>query len=161
MGPKGAKLVDFEVFEASFADLSADLKPLHKTHPVLITPRDATTTAAQLWNLVAKLNVSATNARLVAGTKTLHHLLPEVTPPIDRQYTAQFFYGPSGKGLSMGEEVAFMEMFPWLAFIAHEREQVINRLLADDTSTMATSFTKLIDNALVGFVLDQPTTVTS
>ena len=39
------------------------------------------------------------------GSKVLHHVLPDLVPPIDRQYTFKFFYGRTL--LSIPEEVAF------------------------------------------------------
>src|SRR5918992_1403527 len=33
-------------------------------------------------------------ARVVAGTKTLHHLLPDLAPPVDTRWTGAFFMWP-------------------------------------------------------------------
>jgi hypothetical protein len=48
-------------------------------------------TVDAVWNAIETLNVVDNNAQLVAGTKTLHHLLPELVPPMDREYTQRCF----------------------------------------------------------------------
>ena len=36
--------------------------------------------------------MSVAAAQIVANSKALHHLLPALVPPIDREYTFRFFY---------------------------------------------------------------------
>ena len=84
---------------------------------------------------------------LVAGTKALHHLLPSLIPPVDREYTIRFFHG--NKGMHMGEERAFKEVFPAFAEIA---SRVTDDLAVNERSPMNTSPTKIVDNAIVGYV---------
>lgn len=44
-----------------------------------------------LWELIDAVRVSRANNPIVSGSKTFHHLLPELIPPIDREYTRRFF----------------------------------------------------------------------
>lgn len=44
-----------------------------------------------LRDVFLNLKVMESNARLVGNSKALHHLLPELVPPVDRQYTVKFF----------------------------------------------------------------------
>ncbi len=46
----------------------------------------------QLRTLIEKLKVGANSTILVPETKAIHHLLPSLCPPIDRNYTLRFFY---------------------------------------------------------------------
>jgi hypothetical protein len=41
----------------------------------------------QLWMVVESLGVVENVAKIVAGTKTLHHLLPDLVVPMDRAWT--------------------------------------------------------------------------
>ena len=42
---------------------------------------------------ISGLRISASETQIVAGSRALHHVLPELVPPIDREHTIQFFYG--------------------------------------------------------------------
>jgi hypothetical protein len=67
-------------------------------------------------------------------------------PPIDREYTLRFFYNP----LNQGDEVAFKEIYPYFHKIASAcRDEIVTYI----GHGMNTSQTKVIDNAIVGFVL--------
>jgi hypothetical protein len=46
---------------------------------------------ASLDRLIANLGIVENKARIVAGTKTLHHILPDLVPPMDRAWTGAFF----------------------------------------------------------------------
>jgi len=48
-------------------------------------------TLTAIDSLVSGLAVVDNKARIVAGTKTLHHLLPDLVPPMDRAWTGAFF----------------------------------------------------------------------
>src|SRR6478736_2756414 len=52
---------------------------------------DAAATAERLWLLIDRLRITDTGVRLVASTKALHHLLPNLVVPMDRQFTGAFF----------------------------------------------------------------------
>jgi hypothetical protein len=63
----------------------------------------------QLWALIDELGVVDNNSRIVAGTKTLHHLLPDLIPPMDRQYTGGFFRLSGNRWQDPYQEDAFVE----------------------------------------------------
>lgn len=69
---------------------------------------------------------------------------------MDREYTLNFFYGH--KTLSRGdEETKFKEMFPRFALIAHDCPTQIRSRMGRG---MNTSVTKVLDNAIVAYVLE-------
>ena len=45
------------------------------------------------WQIIAAIKVSTSRTQSVAASKMLHHFLPDLIPPIDRQYTFSFFTG--------------------------------------------------------------------
>ena len=45
----------------------------------------------QLWTAIRSLGVVENKAKIVAGTKTLHHLLPGLVIPMDHVWTGMFF----------------------------------------------------------------------
>lgn len=145
MGPTGAKLVDFEPFCDGIRRQSAVLEELE---PVVITDvDDVDAVVDKLWRAVSSARLSASGTQIVTGTKALHHLLPDLVPPIDRTYTIRFFH--ENTTMSRGDEDAFREVYPALVEIA---ARAGDHLKVNDRSPMNTSRTKIIDNAIVGYV---------
>jgi hypothetical protein len=106
--------------------------------------------AKQLWLVIDSLGVVENHAKIVAGTKTLHHLLPELVMPMDRSYTGRFF-GMGGHEWqnSVYQRRAFCAMYRHFQLIAH-------RVLPQEYVTgtgWRTGRAKLLDNAIIGFCL--------
>jgi hypothetical protein len=148
MGPGKTKLVDFEQMVASFQSLSTHIKQLEGLQIWNLAPEQVEETKKMIWNVIASLQIGIGQTRIVSGSKALHHLLPELVPPIDREYTLRFFF--NHKTLNQGGEAEFHEMYPHFHRIAVScRGQIDARL----GKGMNTSFTKVIDNAIVGYVI--------
>ena len=79
-------------------------------------------------------------------------MLPELVPPIDRQYIFRFFTGQ--KAVNRGDEHAFLEWFPLLCEIGRRCPDEIGAAL-ERGGVMATSQSKVIDNAIIGFMQRQ------
>jgi hypothetical protein len=149
MGEQAAKVGEFEDMVGS---LRSALPLLRRLWPVEITRLQAdrvSTTAHDVWAVIGSLRVSTSETRIVAGSKALHHVLPDLVPPIDRQYTFRFFTGQ--KAVTGGDERAFGEWFPYFVEIASRGRVPIEEALARQ-GFMATSVTKVIDNAIIGFM---------
>lgn len=102
--------------------------------------------AGRLWRLIGNLEISATKSKVVQGAKLLHHLLPELMPPIDRRYTGTFFaYHPT----------RFQEGEPVFTGIYSEFCKIARRLPLDQHVAwpLHTSITKVMDNAIIGYCL--------
>jgi dCTP diphosphatase len=100
-----------------------------------------------MWSGVASVSdVTSNKAKLVSTTKTLHHILPDLFVPIDREYTATFFrwWGPE---LQNDQERVFRRTYE--AFIDLARSQDLPSYLDNDWNS---SLGKVIDNAVVGYV---------
>jgi hypothetical protein len=90
MGPTGAKLVDFATFCERIRRQRMILEELESF--VITDLDDSNAVADTIWRAVSDARVSASATQVVAGTKTLHHLLPDLIPPVDREYTIRFFH---------------------------------------------------------------------
>ena len=109
-----------------------------------------------LWKVIHALNLSQTRSQVVTGAKVLHHLLPGLIPPIDRQYTAKFFTPSSLKNpRDVNSSSHFKAIAEGIGFIA----RLLGEGYGDDYLTelvgstpWSTSETKLIDNAIIGYV---------
>ena len=101
--------------------------------------------AGPLATLIEKLGIVDNQSTIVAGTKALHHLLPDLVPPMDRQWTGLFFgWKPSDPQYAHNR--IFVEAFTSLVQVARE----VNLSLFSDFEWF-TSISKCLDNALIGY----------
>jgi hypothetical protein len=149
MGKQAAKVGDFGAMVHSFRAQASAIGDLWDLHICTLPEDGGDAVAEQVWAVLGSLKVSTSATRIVAGSKALHHALPELVPPIDRQYTFQFFTGQ--KAVNSGDEQAFLEWFPYLAEIGRRAADDIQEAL-DRRGFMATSAAKVVDNAIVGFM---------
>lgn len=148
MGKGKTKLRDLDVIKAGVRAQSATVASLQGLSLCEISPSAVGQVGRDLWRLLSGLTVSIAEARIVANSKVLHHLLPRLIPPIDRTYTFNFFYNRNM--LSIAEEDAFSEMFSRFHRIAINNRDIIAGLVGRGWNT---SETKVIDNAIVGYVI--------
>ena len=149
LGSKGAKLRDLQEIRQSFLDLSADIEKVQHLNLCDIPDVDIELVGKKLKIIIESLKVGANSTMLVPGTKAIHHLLPSLCPPIDRNYTLRFFYDQPQ--ISRSEGKIFEEIFPEFHRIARSCKETITRRLTDHHG-MSSSQTKIIDNAIVGWV---------
>lgn len=125
--------------------------PLEELWPLEITnlsEGDARSAAEIAWKVTAKLEVSTSRTQIVAGSTFLHHLLPDLLPPIDRQYTFSFF---TGQKAVVSDRMAFLAWLPLFADIGSRCRVPIEEAIRRG-GCMATGQAKVIDNAVVGFM---------
>jgi hypothetical protein len=149
MGKTKTKLVDFSSFRKSilsqksiFIDLSAfKLSQLNGDSHV----------QEKLKTLLMNLKIGVGEKRIVYNSKTVHHILPDLLPPIDRQYTLLFFFGNTNPA---GEEMhLFDQIFPHFAKVANEKRPIITQIVSQSIDSFHSSESKVVDNAIVGYVL--------
>jgi len=134
---------------ASLRAAAPRIQALWDLHICQLPANDVEAIADELWSVLASLRVSTSATRIVAGSKALHHVLPALVPPIDRQYTFQFFTGQ--KAVTKGDERALLAWFPYLAEVGHRAKDDIDAALTRG-GFMATGPAKIIDNAIIGFM---------
>jgi len=150
MGPGLAKLAELEDIKESFRKLKGQISKLQCVEITSIHDSNITPVTSDLWEVLASTRVSISKTKIVANSKALHHILPDLMPPIDREYTLRFFYNHTT--LNQGDEVAFKEIYPYFHKIASAcRDKIMSHI----GFGMNTSQTKVIDNAIVGFVLKE------
>lgn len=148
MGAGNTKLREIKEIETSFKSQIDSIRYLQTLNLVELEASRIEDVTELLWNLIANLRVGVGSTKIVANSKALHHLLPSLLPPIDREYTLRFFY--NHKTLNQGDEVAFREIYPRFHEIATSQRKLIQKFIG---LGMHTSESKVIDNAIVGFVL--------
>ena len=109
---------------------------------------DVGTVAGQLWNVIGNLTMTTADAKIVSGTKAIHHLVPNLIPPMDNRYTGDFFLG---YGIGQGRETVFRRIYQAFTDLTHSlacNEEFMERVGRD----FNTSVTKTVDNAIIGYV---------
>lgn len=90
MGKTKNKIVSFKKFKGQI-EARATHKLLTKLHGTKTEwNTDNTETLTDIVTLIRFINVSEAGSFLVSSSKTLHHLLPDLVCPIDREYSVRF-----------------------------------------------------------------------
>lgn len=153
MGKQKAKVVGFDVMTESFRAMAGLVQELWDANITDVPEGEVAGMGDKIWNIIRLARVSQSQTRIVAGSKALHHMLPDLVPPIDRQYTFQFFMGQ--KSVHRGDASAFREWFPYFCLIGRSCRAEIEHILQRG-GFMATSRAKIIDNAIIGFIQKCP-----
>jgi len=149
MGPQGAKLVSFDTFACSLRDHGSRLDKFCLLRIESLTAPDVSVLSDSLWAIIEDIQVSATKSKIVAGSKTLHHLLPNLVPPIDREHTAEFFLW--GNQMQYRQREMFLDVFPRLVALAKNMVGQVHEYIGRGFNT---SLPKIVDNAIMGFMVD-------
>ena len=105
---------------------------------------DVDAVAKALWQLIGKLKVVDNKSLIVPGSKTLHHLLPDLVPPMDRAWTGAFFLWSMSS--TKYEERIFIKTLTTFSKIAQASKA--SQYVGHDWRT---SPTKVLDNAIIGY----------
>jgi len=87
MGPGNTKLLDIATIRDGVRKNTKRLEDLQTLNITTVTQDQQEEVIDALWAVLADLWVSVAEARIVANSKLLHHILPGLVPPIDREYT--------------------------------------------------------------------------
>ena len=143
IGKRASRLVSLPEFRDRLSDCSEEISGLE--HLRLEDPElDIPLTATRLWQLIERLGVVKNVSLIVPGTKTLHHLLPDLVPPMDRAWTGAFFQWSLGS--PQYERSTFIRTFSSFAKIAQATDP--SKFVGEEWRT---SPTKVLDNAIIGY----------
>jgi hypothetical protein len=108
---------------------------------------DSLDVTGKIDRLISELCIVNNKSLIVPGTKALHHLLPDLVPPMDRRYTGAFFgwwpIGPQDRQTKILTTA-------YGSFASIARAVKPSRLVGDGWRT---SSSKLLDNALVTYCM--------
>jgi hypothetical protein len=150
IGRRASRLVPAGAFAAALHAALPGLEPLESlTIDGDELPADLAGTLAQL---ISSLGVVENKAKLVAGTKTLHHLLPDLVPPMDRAWTGLFFQFHLPEWQDTRTQRRIFEL-AYGHFAAVARQVSPQRYVTG--AGWRTTRTKIIDNALIGYCMTE------
>lgn len=86
MGEAKTKMVNFEIFKKSIDPIIDEINKATKIDPLTITNND--------WHLIGNIfnniNIMESKTKIVGNSKVMAHMIPNIVPPIDREYTLMF-----------------------------------------------------------------------
>lgn len=143
----GVKMHDFGRLTQSLARCAPRIELLAGLQIEALSADKVTSVAKHICTIIGELEITEATAKLVANTKALHHLLPELVPPIDRKHIGRFF---GWQPVRMQDHwQPFTDMFPRFCQIA----RTVGPSQYVGTGEWRTSPTKVLDNAILGFSL--------
>jgi hypothetical protein len=149
MGPGGSKMRAFDEFRASVEPLEKQIVEAQGFVPSAMN-EDAWSTLKEIF---FALRIMASGTSLVGNSKVMHHMMPNIVPPIDREYTLRYLYGNTMIANDLDKEWQTMREVIRGFFIpvsvdptfAAKAQGWLAAQNPWDTSVM-----KLIDNLLIG-----------
>ena len=153
IGSRASILVPIDQFAQSLERWSATFDALDDL-AIDDTDLDVDRAADLLWDLISGVDIVENKAKIVALSKTIHHILPDLLPPIDRAYTQDFFVLYPVEFQDQ-QEMAFRRIWSGFAHIASNTDPA-----SFIGAGWRTSRTKVIDNAIVASVLARKGDVT-
>ena len=148
----GTVLVGFDKFKDSLIRHSEIISSLDGLN-IEDNGLDIDRIAGKIWKLIDELEIVENSrgervlAPVVSGTKTLLHILPDLVPPMDREYT-QAFFGWHNPEFQYRQEYCFKYIFRSMAMVARRVKPSLYVGTGWHTSTA-----KIMDSAIVGFCL--------
>jgi hypothetical protein len=152
VGMRGTVLVGFDKFKDSLVRNSELISGLDG-RIIDEDSLDIDRVSSKIWKLIDDLEIVVNSrgervlAPVVSGTKTLLHILPDLVPPMDREYT-QAFFGWHNPEFQYRQEYCFKYIFRSMAMIAR---RVKPSLYVGTGWHISTA--KIMDSAIVGFCL--------
>jgi len=156
MDTRGAILPGFQSFLSGVCENRERIIGLSNQSLATLSEQENTdaiiTVIRNIWEILPNMKVSQKKSQLVAGSKTLHHLLPDLVPPIDRRYTLDFFFG---RKTIRNPQADFSEVFVNYLYIYERTSELVDRMIAKNP--LNSSVTKVIDNAIIGYQAESRT----
>jgi hypothetical protein len=89
MGAGGSKMRAFDAFRDSVGPLTQKILNAQGFEPAQMDEHAWATLKA----IFSGLRIMASSTSLVGNSKVMHHMLPNIVPPIDREYTLRYLCG--------------------------------------------------------------------
>lgn len=157
------KLTEFERFSGSIKRGAEMLAPLREFNFLESSERDYAAAVSGLEPFYRGLQLSVSAATIVVNSKAIYHLLPNLVPPIDRQYTVRFFGQPptkwrtaNGKFRTVPLPKGHNDQFALFVGICTKAKRLASQIdpaLFDvESRDNRVTAVKAIDNAIVNYV---------
>ncbi len=157
------KLTEWRVFRDSLMANADALKSFQAATVQDLSESEYSEAVSNLQSCYRTLKVSVSEATIVANSKALFHVLPQLIPPIDRQHTVRFFTQPpdkwrdaKGKFRPVMLPSGLDGQFDLFHSVCMKVKRVIDRidrgLLEREARDHGVTAPKAVDNAIVNYV---------
>lgn len=151
MGRGGSKMQSFDIFRKSVEPLEEKIREAGQFDHQSMTPARWQV----LEHIFRSIKVMASGTTLVGNSKVMAHLLPNIVPPIDREYTLRYLRGNTNIRNDLAHEWALMREIIEEFFIPLAKDPRFASLTRAWTSDQEkypwdTSILKIIDNLVIG-----------
>ena len=161
------KMVKFEIFKKSLLAHQKLLTSLREATMTSTSEPEYQQILEELSPVYDSLMVSLSSSTLVANSKVLAHVLPDLIPPIDRQYTVRFFtqepyqfFNKKGKftniNLPAGKQEQFLLFKEYCVRIKRMVDRCDHQQFKLDPESFNTSYPKIMDNIIMAFIKEAP-----
>lgn len=138
-------------FRVAVKNAAAQLDYLKDLRVENVGPTQVECITDTLWRVIQNLSITRGKAKIVSGTKAIHHLVPDLIPPMDVRYTGKFFWKHREIGQALRQQSIFRLIFCFFVDLA--RYVRTNSAFMRCVGTgFHTSLPKALDNAIIGFV---------
>lgn len=145
MNTRGAKMKDFSDFKGNILKNRKPFQELSKYSLDKIDEKEIEEIKKALGNLYDNLNFMESRARLVANSKVMHFILPNLVMPMDRG-TLEFFFGNNSESKNK-----FLKIFQCTYQIV-KKVDLHQYLYPHFDNVWNLTITKVIDNAIIGSI---------
>ena len=151
-GKRSQLIIDFDdKFKIGVKKAAVQLDCLKDLRIENIGPTDVGCVTDTVWRVIENLKITNKEARIVSGTKAIHHLIPDLVPPMDVKYAGTFFRKHHEIGQINRQQSIFGLIFS--AFVDLARYFIRDSTFRACVGTgYNTSLPKALDNAIIGFV---------
>lgn len=157
------KLTDWDRFQASLVRIGPALAEFRDCKLSEMSESHYSEAVSRLRDCYERLNLSKSGATIVVNSKAFYHLLPDLIPPIDRQYTIRFFtrtaeHWRDTKGkfrvisLPSGTDAQFSLFQKTCIDIKRLADKIDPALFEAELHQHGVTAPKALDNAIVNYV---------
>lgn len=165
MGETKTKMKDFETFKSSILQ-HKDRLIYFKDVRIEEIGSNKDVIIEELKQICFSICTSESDSKIVGNSKTLAHILPDLIPPIDRQYTIRFF---TNKPKSDDKINSFVETFTnfkgieeekaYFSHILNKTFDFVNCIKKDADlkvdNSFNTSYPKIFDNFIIAYMKEK------
>lgn len=153
-GIGGAKMPEYNVFRDSILRNRETLEALRYKRIEELSNSELGKVIQQIEELCFSdygIQATTTGSKLVSSSKTLAHILPDLVPPIDREYTVTYFYG--NKNLSDKRSRDLLHIMLKLVHEVFQQKVFPSKAQTyQQTCGIIVPLPKIIDNVIIDIV---------
>lgn len=151
MGKGGSKMQPFDIFSRSVEPLKERIAEAQH----FIPQKMRSAQWAILNEVFRGIKVMASGTTLVGNSKVMHHMMPNIVPPIDREYTLRYLRGNTNISNDLDWEWQIMkeiisDFFIPIACDTKCNLKAIQWMASQSEYPWDTSVLKIVDNLVIG-----------